>query len=62
MSDKRCKYSECGKSFTPTRLWQKYCHPACRQADFARKNVLKRNKEALKEAAKALNQGDSYAK
>jgi hypothetical protein len=26
----QCENTDCGKTFTPNRIWQKFCSPMCR--------------------------------
>ena len=51
----RCQNADCGKKFRPTRNWQRYCAPRCRQAaHFTRK--LARTKGLMAECPKCGNE------
>lgn len=42
MEDKICKYSKCGKQFTPNHGKQLYCSPNCKAYDFLKNKQVKK--------------------
>ena len=53
MNRQVCKCSNCKRAFTPTKIDQKYCRPACRQAAY-RKRLSKQSRVRKEPEVKPL--------